>query len=39
MLAAISKNMSVGPDSVSGEILKLSGEAIMPLSQVIGKKP
>jgi hypothetical protein len=29
-LAAIGKNISVGPDSVSGEILKLGGEAMIP---------
>ena len=29
-LAAIRKNKSVGPDSISGEILKLSGEAMIP---------
>jgi len=28
--AAIGKNKSVGPDSVSGEILKLGGEAMIP---------
>jgi hypothetical protein len=26
----IGKNKSIGPDSVSGEILKLGGEAIIP---------
>jgi hypothetical protein len=29
-LAALGKNKSVGPDSVSGEILKLGGEAMIP---------
>jgi hypothetical protein len=29
-LAAIGKNKSIGPDSVSGEILKLGGEALIP---------
>jgi hypothetical protein len=29
-LAAIGKNKSVGPNSVSGEILKLGGEAMIP---------
>jgi hypothetical protein len=29
-LEAIGKNKSVGPDSVSGEILNLGGEAIIP---------
>jgi len=29
-IAAIGKNKSVGPDCVSGEILKLCGEAIIP---------
>jgi hypothetical protein len=29
-LAAIGKNKPVGPDSVSGEILKLGGEAMNP---------
>jgi hypothetical protein len=49
--AAIGKNKSVGPDSVSGKILKLGGKAMIPylallfnitimsLSQVVGKKP
>jgi hypothetical protein len=30
MLAAIGKNNSVGPDSVSGEILKLGGGTMIP---------
>jgi hypothetical protein len=30
MLAAIGKNKSIGPHSVSGEILKLGGEAMIP---------
>jgi hypothetical protein len=29
-LAVIGKNKSVGPDSVSGEILKLGGETMIP---------
>jgi hypothetical protein len=29
-LAAIGKNKSVGPDGISGEILKLGGEAMIP---------
>jgi hypothetical protein len=29
-LAALGKNKSVGPDGVSGEILKLGGEAMIP---------
>ena len=29
-IAAIGKNKSVGPDGVSGEILKLGGEAMIP---------
>ena len=29
-IAAIGKNQSVGPDCVSGEILKLGGEAMIP---------
>jgi hypothetical protein len=30
MLATIGKNKSIGPDGVSGEILKLGGEAMIP---------
>jgi hypothetical protein len=29
-LPAIGKNKSVGPDGISGEILKLGGEAMIP---------
>ena len=29
-IAAIRKNKSVGPDCISGEILKLGGEAMIP---------
>jgi hypothetical protein len=29
-LAAIGKNKSVGPDGISGEILKQGGEAMIP---------
>jgi hypothetical protein len=31
-LAAVGKNTSVGPDSVSGDILNLGGEAMFPNS-------
>ena len=35
-IAAIGKNKSVGPDGVSGEILKLGGEAMIPyLAQLL----
>ena len=30
MVSAIGQNKSIGPDSISGEILKLSGEAMIP---------
>jgi hypothetical protein len=30
IIAAIGKNISAGPDCVSGEILKLGGEAMIP---------
>ena len=30
MIVAIGKNKSVGPDGLSGEILKLGGEAMIP---------
>jgi hypothetical protein len=30
ILAAIGKNKSVGPEGISGEILKLGGEAMIP---------
>jgi hypothetical protein len=30
MLAAIGRNKSIGPDKVSGQILKLDGEAMIP---------
>jgi hypothetical protein len=30
MIAAIGKNKSVGSDCISGEILKLGGEAMIP---------
>jgi hypothetical protein len=38
MLAAVGQNKSVGPDSVSGEILKVGGEAIiLYLAQLLNK--